>query len=577
MKPSFTRPLATPSYDRILRRFATFMVGQEAADVGHLVLALLTEESLGSKCLNDLGITVAGIADGCFGQQAADTAMVVIAESLDVPTAVLPFSGKSESLSVDDVPWLQSLQERAALVARQSESGSELSSTHLLQAMVELPGPAQRHLERAGVTREAVLEELFGHQSIADEVRLPVDFELNVDVGDSGEAGDSRAADIRTPSDLLTERLPAVMDANLNRAREGLRVLEDAARFIARDHESTRGLKQLRHDLVAAEQRFRKQCPQTLTARDTEADVGTSLTTHAEMQRERFTDLIAANARRTQEALRSLEEFGKSISGWFAAEMKQLRYRSYVLEQQLARTTELMQSGDTQHSEQRHLRVSRLHAARVYVLISEQQCRLPWQQVVQAALKGGADVIQLREKQMSDDELLRRSLWTAAACRDAGALFILNDRPDLARAAGADGVHVGQDDASIVQSRAALHSSQLLGVSTHGLDDIQRACASGADYLGVGPVFSSVTKCFEEFPGLAFVQQASRHAECPWFAIGGIDHENLSDVRACGATRIAVSHAVIGAADPEQAVRELRNQLTETETEAPQTLPFEQL
>lgn len=596
MKPYFLQPQMTPSYERILQRFISLMVDDEAADVGHLVLALLTEESLGGKCLSNLGVTVASIADGCFGQQAADTAMAVISRKSDARTAILPFGSAPVRSQVDQIPWLKSVCERAAFVARHSDSGADISSSHLVQAMVELHGPARQQLEDAGVTRNSVMTELNGAAQVTED-RLPVDFQLTVEtVQPANEPSAS----------IVQARILATLDASLNRSREGLRVLEDTARFVLQDHDSTSELKQLRHQLVTAEQQLVRSVPNLHDSRDTEGDVGTSLTTQTEMQRSGLKDLVTANARRVQESLRSLEEFGKTISPEFAAAVKQFRYRSYKLEQQLMAGCEALELDDQicwnsaepvasssaiprslssdgvldeaslHRCEQslRNQRRARLQDARLYVLITEQHCQLPWEHVVDAALRGGADVIQLREKKLSDDELIRRARWIASACNETDALFILNDRADLALAAGADGVHLGQDDGSATQARTVLDASQLIGISTHQTSEITQACIAGADYLGVGPVFCSTTKSFQHFPGLSFVEQARQHADRPWFAIGGIQASNLSTVLSHGATRIAVSSGVIGAADPEQAARELRSLLKPTDPDVPVTVPF---
>ncbi|MEZ6125025.1 MAG: thiamine phosphate synthase [Planctomycetaceae bacterium] len=205
-----------------------------------------------------------------------------------------------------------------------------------------------------------------------------------------------------------------------------------------------------------------------------------------------------------------------------------------------------------------HSRLERLTLSTVYVLISEAGCCLPWQAVVEEALRGGADVLQLREKHLPDNELLQRADWMADRCRDAGALLILNDRPDLAAACNADGVHLGQEDVSAEMARQQLQPDQLLGLSTHNLQQLQAACRTSVSYLGVGPVFPSSTKDFDSFAGLSFVREAAQFADRPWFAIGGISAVRLPELTEAGASRIAVSAEVIGSPDPAQAVRQLK-------------------
>ena len=205
--------------------------------------------------------------------------------------------------------------------------------------------------------------------------------------------------------------------------------------------------------------------------------------------------VLVANLRRVQESLRSLEEFGKLVDVSFAAAMKHLRYRSYVVEQLL------VGAGVSESDAVR----SRLQRSRLYVLITESQCRQSWRDTVRLVLEGGADVLQLREKHLGDGELLRRAEWMCAACAEAGALFVMNDRPDLAVLSGAAGVHVGQEELGGAACRRIVGAAGLIGISTHGVLQFREAIAVGADYAGVGPVFPSTTKQFMEFPGLDYV------------------------------------------------------------------------
>jgi thiamine-phosphate pyrophosphorylase len=142
--------------------------------------------------------------------------------------------------------------------------------------------------------------------------------------------------------------------------------------------------------------------------------------------------------------------------------------------------------------------------------------------------------------------------------REFQALFIMNDRPDLALLSEADGVHVGQDDVSVAQARRILGPQRLVGVSTHNLEQLQQAVIDGASYVGLGPTFTSSTKSFDSFAGLAYLREASQAASVPMFAIGGIDQTNVSQVLDAGVNRIAVSSAICGSTQPEQAARLLR-------------------
>ena len=170
-------------------------------------------------------------------------------------------------------------------------------------------------------------------------------------------------------------------------------------------------------------------------------------------------------------------------------------------------------------------------------------------------------MIQYREKGLTDREWLRRAREVRILTAEARARLIVNDRPDLARLASADGVHLGQEDIALRDARRIVGPSSLIGVSTHDPIQLDEAVLAGASYLGVGPVFSSATKDFANLAGLAYVRHAAETTNLPWFAIGGIDEENLDQVLDAGATRIAVSSAVIRAEQPREAAAALRRRL----------------
>jgi thiamine-phosphate pyrophosphorylase len=181
-----------------------------------------------------------------------------------------------------------------------------------------------------------------------------------------------------------------------------------------------------------------------------------------------------------------------------------------------------------------------------------------------AALRGGVDVIQLRDKTLaSDAEIVAAARAFRAAADAAGALFVLNDRPDLVEACGADGVHVGQDDADPHSARAAVGDERIVGRSTHAPDQLAAADADpDVDYLAVGPVHATPTKPGRPAAGLAYVEHAARTGpSTPWFAIGGIDATTLPAIVAAGARRIVVVRAITEAPDPEAAARALRDGL----------------
>ena len=379
-----------------------------------------------------------------------------------------------------------------------------------------------------------------------------------------------------------------ILDAAANRASEGLRVVEDYARFGLNDAHLSRLLKECRHELAAA---LRGISPaQRLAARDTLGDVGTVIGTASEYQRGSVEDVACASFKRVQEALRTLEEFSKLIGEDVAGgglltptrsegevapasnigtslvdppsliqrvdvgtttstsrRFEQLRYRLYTAEKAVLRT---------------RFSRERLFDQWLYLLVTAAGCEPGCEPVVRAAMATGVKFIQMREKTLPDRELVAMARRLRAWTRDADALLIVNDRPDIAVLAEADGVHIGQEELTVSDARRIIGPDRLIGVSTHTIEQARQAVLDGADYLGVGPTFPSGTKSFESFAGLDFIRQVAAEITLPWFAIGGIDTNNLAAVLEAGASRIAVSGAILTATDPHATASELLENLS---------------
>jgi thiamine-phosphate pyrophosphorylase len=190
-------------------------------------------------------------------------------------------------------------------------------------------------------------------------------------------------------------------------------------------------------------------------------------------------------------------------------------------------------------------RRERLTAARLYLVCDEQP-----DEFLATVLGAGVDIVQLRMKDAGDEEIVAAGRRFARAASEHGALFILNDRPDLVPAAGADGVHVGQDDVMVADARAIVGADRLVGLSTHSPEQVDAAARVEVDYIGVGPVHATPTKPGRPAVGLELVRYAARHATVPFFAIGGISPENVDAVHEAGAERIAVVRALTETADP---------------------------
>lgn len=339
----------------------------------------------------------------------------------------------------------------------------------------------------------------------------------------------------------MTPDLLRIIDANFNRSREALRVMEEYARFVLDDRAATEQLKSLRHELTAA---INAMAPvgQRLAARDTPGDVGTDLTVSTEQRRADALAVFDSAAARLAESLRALEEFGKVIDTQAAARLEACRYRSYELGSRLAFVG------------RRH---RRLREARLYVLVTESLCRRSAMETIEQVARAGADIVQLREKGLQDGELLRRATQATLICRSCDALFIVNDRPDIALLSKADGVHVGQDDLPVASVRRIVGPDVLIGLSTHKLQQFEAALRQQPDYVAVGPMFDSATKPQEHIAGPALLAKAAAQTELPIVAIGGINAENIAQLQPCRSFCAAVCSAVISDADPAAAVTRL--------------------
>ena len=553
-------------------RFESCCTGNDLSDLGQLVFALLAEESIGGACLNRLGLTMKVLAAGSLGPEAANAATQFLSDGVaetDINSQPL-----TRQQAADETPrWYVTLRDKAAVIAKRSTDGPSIGSEHLLIAMVQMDGFVKDVLSQHGVQHDAVVDALGQGEDSA--TKIDVDFALAID--DEAQS----AVHVNSPCDQMADGNPqtsqqgsagdaaavhALLDANLNRAREGLRVLEDCARFVLCCVKTTEWLKNIRHRLVEAEIRLRTK-HSVIQRRNVEADAGTGLTTANEQRRANLKDIITANCRRMQEAIRSLEEFGKLIDSQFSASCKQLRYQTYQAEQMLESRMTLPESNSKTAlpttSRRRTQRQQRLQSSLLYVLMTEQFCNQPWKQTAEGVLAAGADILQLREKTLAAPELRRRAAYLRDLCSEHDALFFMNDDPEVAQSMNADGVHVGQSDLPVSEVRKLVDPDQLIGLSTHNLQQLNAAAECKADYVGVGPMFTTQTKSFDEYSGPAYAMQASKNANMPWFAIGGIGHENLVELIDSGVRRIAVCSTVLSAADPQNATGLLKQQLLE--------------
>jgi thiamine-phosphate pyrophosphorylase len=322
-----------------------------------------------------------------------------------------------------------------------------------------------------------------------------------------------------------------ILDANLDRAREGLRIIEEWCRFGLNSSSLAEECKKMRQELAALHTWEIRQ------ARDTPADVGTELSHPGEETRKSIESLLQANLARVQEALRVLEEYGKLYSDNMGSLCKNLRYRVYTLESHLVVSD-------------RH---KLLYKSRLYLVTSASENLLG---IVDDALRGGLTLVQYRDKSTDDNIRLAEAQQLRQLCHNYGALFIVNDRIDLALAVDADGVHLGQQDFPMALAREMLGCYKIIGRSTTNPDEMQTAILEGADYIGVGPVYKTPTKPGKTPAGLEYIEYAAAHCPIPWFAIGGIDVTNVNSVIAAGGQRVAVVRAIMESEQPNATVRQ---------------------
>ena len=331
-----------------------------------------------------------------------------------------------------------------------------------------------------------------------------------------------------------------ILDANSNRAREALRVLEEYARFVLDDAALTQRCKQCRHDLAEA----LKQTPQPalLANRDVERDVGTGISTPSETDRADPEAVAAAGAKRAVEALRCLEEYGKVAAPQAAQLFEGLRYRVYSIEHDIFISNP---------------RLARLRAARLHVLITESVCNGAWLKAAEQAIAGGADVLQLREKSLSDHEFMKRARQLRKLTADQNVLFFVNDRPDIAYLSDADGVHVGREDLSVADARRIVGRTRLVGTSTHSVEQARQALSEEPDYIAVGPMFATITKPEAPVQGPRLLSAVLEFADRPTVAIGGITPRNVGSLDIRESVQIAACSGVIAAVDVVDAARSM--------------------
>jgi thiamine-phosphate pyrophosphorylase len=343
-----------------------------------------------------------------------------------------------------------------------------------------------------------------------------------------------------------------MIDANLNRSSEGLRVLEDVARFLLNDAELSQRLRTLRHDLA---RETKSLSAELLSHRDSEHDVGHPYPIPPGERElnikttplQGLLDLVTANAKRVAESLRVVEELAKlpELSSMLnSASFEQSRFTLYTLERDLISRIS------------RRDKVARISG--LYVILDRQfLAGRDELDIAGQIIEGGAMVIQLRDKQSKKGKLLLVAQKLKELCSQAGVLFIINDYLDLAMAVDADGLHIGQEDLPLPVVRRELPIDKIVGCSVTTLVQATKAQNEGADYIAVGSIFPTTTKKEATVVGVDILKELKRIVSTPLVAIGGINQNNVGKVVAAGADAVAVISAVLGEKDVRGAVQKL--------------------
>ena len=344
-------------------------------------------------------------------------------------------------------------------------------------------------------------------------------------------------------SESISSQTLRIVDASLNRAAEGLRFLEDSARFLLNDTALTKQLKTLRHVIIANDWPFQKQLIQS---RDSKGDIGANLEVDGSKNKKNLSSSIVANSRRVQEALRTLEEIAKiegEVLPVSSEQFQQARFEMYTLEKHLL---------------SRLLRQDKTKLIRgLYAVIDTQALKgRSHLEITRQVIRGGAKIIQLRDKTTIKKDLLPVAQILNNICKENGTLFIMNDNLDIALAVGADGLHIGQEDLPVSVARKLAPIEMLIGCSVFNEEQAQQAITDGADYVAIGAVFPTSSKD-AIVVGLEPLRQIKHTVSVPVVAIGGISINNVAEVKKAGADSVAVISAILGTDSPEKSAREI--------------------
>ena len=338
----------------------------------------------------------------------------------------------------------------------------------------------------------------------------------------------------------MNRRIYRIVDANIDRAREGIRVIEDSSRFIFDEKETADKLRKLRHEISSVPKLLGIPSVKLLSSRESRKDVGSK---RKEKRRENLQEVIASNFSRVEESIRVLEEYSRLFSPKATAKIKKIRFDLYTLQKKI------------QLSVHRKGLASKLG---LYIITDEKIAGKSNEQIVKEAIKGGADTIQLRDKTASNRKLCKEAKKIRNLIPNK-VLFIVNDNADIALLSEADGVHLGKDDLPVKKARKILGEERIIGISCDNVKEAVKAEKEGADYISLGPIFPTKTKKNIPRPlGAEVIKEAKKKISIPIAAIGGINEDNMKEVLKAGADSVAVVSAVLRYSDISIRVKSLK-------------------
>ncbi|MBO8244263.1 thiamine phosphate synthase [Prochlorococcus marinus XMU1411] len=326
-------------------------------------------------------------------------------------------------------------------------------------------------------------------------------------------------------------RIFQIIDANLDRAREGLRVIEDWSRFGLGDEKYVKRIKNFRQILGKNHLEIYKK------SRNSIDDKCKGLTHKEQINRKTPQQIISSNAGRVQEALRVIEEFSRVHNNNLSKIASEIRYEIYTLEIELLSLSKC----------KNYKKI--LKENNLYVITDQKENLL---EIVEHLLIAGVKIIQHRFKKGTDKDHLKEAIQIKNLCKRYNSLFIINDRVDIALASDADGIHLGQDDLDLNNARKLLGYSKIIGISANNKIDISNAINNGCDYIGIGPVFDTSTKKGKKPLGIDKIKTLTKDLNIPWFAIGGITTKKISILKSHGFKKVALVSQLMNSKDPKR-------------------------